>query len=176
MAELYTDQLNGATTSELKSKEDELLFASIFPLMHIEMRESEVKCLKLLQGLMLKGSGVFSVLNRFSRGMLSNQDYVEFKPTPYQIAQTLKEIMKRLSTKTNDQTFALASDNYWSVFQQRSIVLSRGFEFVETNLGPKGMLNYDLLLPFENKNHVDDGCVAGKDLPPFYSKKGRDNI
>lgn len=93
--------------------------------------------------------------------------------------EMLKNLMDKLKVGAGDQTFAFGpDDDHFEVFFHKAIVLAEKLKFLNEgpnrfSLDTKRMITYDLILPFNNKNHDDENCIPAKSLTWFYKRKGR---
>ena len=84
--------------------------------------------------------------------------------------------MDELKTGADGQTFALQWDTVYNIILYKKMFLAKQFKFLTEGIqgirsDAKGMLIYDLVLPFNNALHSDEGCVPAEKLTVFYKEK-----
>ena len=175
---LYTEALDRNTPDEIMSKSLEMR-RSWEPLTQIAATEDKAKCVKSFERAAYSAWGVFRLLERASAYNLHPIDEsAHFKPTNSEEIEILRKLMDELKDGTDSQTFAFRNDTAQDVNWQKAIIVTREFKFLKegsAGVGPdsKGMLIYHQILPFNNKNHDNNNCVAVIALPRFYKSRGQ---
>lgn len=152
----------------------------------MKKEERWAKCLQVFEAKTSRAINAFTTFERLSRynsypihdGLndLFHPDFI-FKPETLQLIKILEKLFRELSTSAGGQTFALKSDEPWSIyFKMGGFVFPGEFKFLtEGRVQPdtKSLLTYDQYLPFYNADHSDKNCIPAKDLPLFYKNKGQ---
>lgn len=89
----------------------------------------------------------------------------------------LEKLFEELNTVADGQTFAFKDKKVSEVYYYLGLVVRGEFKFLTD--GPvqpdtESMLHYEQYLPFNNRQHTDEGCVPANDLPVFYKNKGKE--
>ena len=148
------------------------------PLKFIEMISMEMyaKCLESFYETVLSGNRFLDVFqNLISFNVLSLSEYALLKPGASEVINELKELTKEF--KTDGQTFALKSETSHTIIWSYNIAMPKEFRFLKDGSNrnysdKKGVLVFDVFLPFNNQHHDDRNCMTTKDLPKFYKTKG----
>lgn len=188
IAEFYTENLEKLTADEIGQINGYLLHLSSQisrPLYEIEQEESLAKCVKHFHQKANSSWRLFDVFTEVINTNLSpdasspfKKKIDIFKPTASEAIDILAKLMAKLETSQDGQAFAFGLSNAWDVYRGKKIAAFKEFKFLRggsnfVGLDTRSMLIYDQLLPFNNMNHNDQNCVAFKDLPYFYTSKGR---
>lgn len=142
-------------------------------------QEDKVQCLKYFKKTADSGLGVFESLSTmFSYNLRLFYDHADSEPKFPEFYLELKDLVAKLNKTADDQTFAFRYvEDIDEIFDQQ-IILPGEFKFLKEGLhyvrpDMKSMIIYEQFIPFNNKYHDDKSCVALKDLPLFYKKKGK---
>ena len=173
-AQLFTEELNGATAEEIEKKRIDLGATAWLPLRRLMRKEGHVECLERFESKMFSGYSVLSTFERFSKFNRQAADMdADYKPTTSQSIDLLRKLIKQL--QTDGQTFALRSENVVDIYLYKGLALPREFKFLAGDQADaKSMLIYDLCLPFNSNKHDSKNCVPVKELPRFFKEKGKE--
>ena len=150
------------------------------PLVDIKIQEKNAKCLESFVQKVNSGRRIFYILeNMFNYNWHPRQEETDFRPTISDAIEILENLMAKLNAAQDGQTFAFITNHASNVYWHKRIAAFGEFKFLKQGsdrIGPdtKSILFYDQLLPFNNANHSDHKCVAGKDLPDFYKYKEKE--
>lgn len=144
-----------------------------YDLRRISKDERQPMCLFRFENVVEEGLSFIYSLEPFFRDILQFIEQ-DVKPTRDELLKELKKTIKSLKIDQTSQTFAFGSESVEEIYY-KPIVLKRKFEFLkEDSKKPlperRGRLFYDLILPFNNKKHLNRRCIKSDDLPSFYRK------
>ena len=139
--------------------------------------ESNARCVKLFA---LKANSGSAFLQNLRTMTIYNWSPIweeaNFEPETLESVKKLEKLMEKLKASTGGHRFAFERYGASEVWL-KGIYVAREFKFLKKGSDrvgqeTKSMLTFEQFLPFNNKNHDNKDCVAIKDLPMFYKKKG----
>ena len=175
-SQFYTENLIDNTYKEIQAKKGNLDKIVQDDIWKILADEGAANCVKSFYQTASFGVRLlYTFQELIGRNNLLIEDSVILRPTTNELIEELERRMKIL--KTDDETFAFRSDSFFWFFFYKYMVMQKEFKLKNDEFDinwpdSEGILVFDLLLPFNNPNHNDGSCVAGKDLPRFYKYKG----
>ena len=175
---MFKEDLADSTPEEISEKSSALYKAGWEPLNDMLETEKTSKCVASFEETAHSGYKVLDVIDYLIRFNKPPQRYDgSFKPTPNDLSKEWKALLEKLQSITDSQKIAFRYPMFSFPYWGQSIALAKEFKFLKVRSNhvghnTKGVLVFDLLLPFNNQNHDDSNCVAAKDLPIFYKYKG----
>ena len=101
-----------------------------------------------------------------------------FEPKTGEAIKMQEKLIDKIKNSTEGQTFVFGQNTARDVYLLYEIHIPKEFKFLRRDsdrISPetKSMLKYEQFLPFNNQNHGNLDCVAAKELPRFFQKKGK---
>ena len=136
--------------------------------------EKKTQCVKAFSQKVRAGMAVFKSLKEiYALNVFPRDESAAYTPT---YSERIEMLQKLLDKFESSREFALRSRGPSSVYDYK-LIRPSGIVFLterHDSVGPdtKGMVIFDLYLPFYNAKHTDQNCVPAKILPLFFKNKG----
>ena len=174
ISDFYSEDLFINYVEVISKKASEILDLG-YELFLIMKQEASAQCLQSFKQTISSGIGVSEILDQIlTYNRLPRNENANFKPTKAKLLEEMVLLMRKLNEHKEGQTFAFESYDEMKVYY-KEIALLKEFKFLKKgSVGPetKSMLVFDLIFPFNIKNHDDNNCYSRMDMTRFYINGG----
>lgn len=171
MAHAYSERvINRCTDKEWQKLEIEVQILFDF-IKQLSLKERSVECLRSFKETMSKGLYHLWNFDPFFRHHLQDVER-GVKPTKDELKAELRKTIDGLQIEKDSQTFAFRNQPFDRIYDMRFVQKGKfEFRWEDSPIGQpmqRGLLLYDLILPFNSKKALSGRCFETKELPRFY--------